>query len=269
MKILIIGSSGRIGTEILEQFKEYEIVAPKRDIYLNWNQTNQLKSIQNFIDENNISSIFICSGIMDSSKDEKIIYDVNFFLPRNIIEATRTLRTRIITFGTVMESVAPECNQYVRSKQKLQNFIDNENDNTRILSLKIHTIYGGCEPNEYMFLGQMLKSLKYKTTFNMSSGNQLREYHHVQDLVLAIKHLYENNIFGNQYMSSGKPIKLKDIAKFVFEYFEQISNLNIGSISHNELDNFEKTLPANSHIPNNSFREPCRGIVKYLENFLQ
>ena len=82
MKILIIGSSGRIGTEILEQFKEYEIVAPKRDIYLNWNQTNQLKSIQNFIDENNISSIFICSGIMDSSKDEKIIYDVNFFLPR-------------------------------------------------------------------------------------------------------------------------------------------------------------------------------------------
>ena len=70
-------------------------------------------------------------------------------------------------------------------------------------------------------------------------------------------------------MSSVNPIKLKDLAMFVFEHFKQISNLNIGSISDSELDNFTNKLPANPHIPSNSFREPYRGIVKYLENFLQ
>jgi nucleoside-diphosphate-sugar epimerase len=119
-----------------------------------------------------------------------------------------------------------------------------------------------------MFLGQILKSLKNKTTFNMSSGNQLREYHHVEDLVSAIKHLFTNNASGNQQMSIGNPIKLKNLAIFIFEYFNARSNLRIGAISDNSLDNFENKLLANTYIEKISFREPYESIAKYLENYL-
>ena len=269
MRILLIGSSGRIGSQILKEFQDHEIISPERKVYSEWHNIEQIKNIQRYVEVNNIESIFVCSGIMNSSENERTILDVNFFLPANIIEATRSQRTRIIMFGTVMEDIAPDCNEYVRSKQRLQEFINREIQNERFLSLKIHTIYGGSRPNEYMFLGQILKSLKNQVVFNMSSGSQLREYHHVEDLVLAIKQLFINNISGIQHLSVGNPIKLKDLATYIFEYFGARSNLKIGSIPHNNLDNFSNILPSNSLIEEVRFRDPYEGITQYLEKYLK
>ncbi|MDA8957341.1 NAD-dependent epimerase/dehydratase family protein [Gammaproteobacteria bacterium] len=269
MRILLIGSSGRIGNQILKQFQEYEIICPSRETYSSWHQVEQLENIKNYIKANNIGSIFICSGIMNASESERLIFDVNFSLPANIINATRDFGSKIITFGTVMEVIAPDSNIYVRSKQKLQKFINNEEHNNRILSLKIHTIYGGGPPNEYMFLGQILKSLKNKANFSMSSGEQLREYHHVEDLVKAIKHLFVNNAHGNQHISVGSPTKLKDLATFIFKHFNALSSLKIGAISDNNLDNFEKILPANPLLEKISFRSPYQATVMHLENYLK
>ena len=35
------------------------------------------------------------------------------------------------------------------------------------------------------------------------AGTQLREYHHVEDVVVALKHLFECEVAGEQYISKG------------------------------------------------------------------
>ena len=194
MNFLVIGASGRIGTEIVKQFNEHNAICPKREVYKFWHKTNKASDIRNYLDQNRVKAIFICSGVMDPEKNREEIFNVNYNLPKNIIESTAGSKIRIITFGTIMELVAPGLNQYVESKEKLQKYINSSESKDRVLSLKIHTIYGGKEPNRFMFLGQVLEALKTNQEFKMTSGNQLREYHHVEDLVKAIKHLFIKKI---------------------------------------------------------------------------
>ena len=46
------------------------------------------------------------------------LLSVNYWLPRNIIEGTRFFKVRTITFGTVMEALMPAANNYIISKVK-------------------------------------------------------------------------------------------------------------------------------------------------------
>ena len=55
------------------------------------------------------------------------------------------------------------------------------------MHLHLHTLYGG-RPQAHMFLGQMIRALERGAEFAMSSGEQLREYHHVHDIAGAMVH---------------------------------------------------------------------------------
>ena len=113
-------------------------------------------------------------------------FNVNFHLPKNIILSNKNTNNLIVTFGTIMEDLSPDANNYTSSKNQLTQFIKTSKIQN-ILSLKIHTLYGGDKPNAYMFLGQMLNSINKNEDFKMSSGKQIREYHHVDDESKAIK----------------------------------------------------------------------------------
>ena len=268
MKILVIGSSGRIGTEIKKQFEGYELICPHRDVYSEWHKKTKLNEISDFIQLNQVDAVFICSGVMDSNSCEMQLNDVNFHLPGNIIEATRPNSTRIVTFGTIMEIIAPNCNKYVKSKQRLQDFISRELEPERILSLKIHTVFGGGPPNPYMFLGQILDSLVKGVVFKMSAGTQLREYHHVEDVVVALKHLFECEVSGEQYISKGNPVQLKELAEYVFTFFDKQAMLRVGAIAHNSADNFEKVVSENVLLKSIPFRDARSAVAQYLKVYV-
>mgnify|MGYP001180119159 CR=1 FL=1 len=269
MRILIIGSNGRIGSEIKKQFQEYEILTPPRSVYHAWHSEKKISEIEKYFETNkNINGIFICSGIMNSSKDPSEINKVNYLLPKNIIKSVKSKYTKIVLFGTVMELIAAGSTEYVKSKQRLQDFLNQECKHKKILSLKIHTVYGGLPPNNYMFLGQILESIKSLKNFKMSSGNQLREYHHVEDLVYAIKHLYKKDVYGIVDISTGQSIRLKDLATSIFTYFGKHNLLKLGAIKDNNLENYSYTLPRHSLTKNLKFRDAKNGIIEYLKENL-
>ena len=67
-----------------------------------------------------------------------------------------------------------------------------------------------------MFLGQILSALKNDEAFKMTSGCQLREYHHFLDDAEAIRTISGLKITGVVNLSHGKPVSLKDIAQASF-----------------------------------------------------
>jgi nucleoside-diphosphate-sugar epimerase len=66
----------------------------------------------------------------------------------------------------------------------------------------------------------------------MSSGDQLREYHHADDIAASLSALLEKEwTFGPTIeISSGKPVKLGDLAQAVFRAFKKEKLLKIGAL---------------------------------------
>jgi nucleoside-diphosphate-sugar epimerase len=266
--IYLIGGKGRLGMSITKVFGNSNLVSLDRKEYQDWFRSesiNDIQSVLNISSESSSNTIMILSGIMDPSEDKELINKVNFQLPKNIIKACEGTTSKIVTFGSVMEDLSPEVNHYIASKNKLSEFINSTS--VDVLSVKIHTLYGGGAPNTYMFLGQLLDSIINKTEFKMSSGNQLREYHHVDDDSKAIMELLRQNITGKELISHGEAISLKELATSIFTEFDMLDKLRIGACEDRNKENYNIKYSKNINLNTLSFRNSIAGIISYLKFF--
>ena len=74
-----------------------------------------------------------------------------------------------------------------------------------------------------MFLGGIYHALKNNLPFPMTSGEQLREYHHILDEVNAIDFLVQEENDEVINLSHGDPVRLCDLAMNIFIVFERAS----------------------------------------------
>ena len=217
-----------------------------------------------------VSHVINAAGVIDPNWDEKELFQINFLLPANIIRAISHSDVRLVTFGTVLENIESlnTSNAYLRSKLKLHDFIQ-ENLNTNVLHLQMHTWYGGSKNPNHMFLGQVLDSIKNKTRFKMSSGNQLREYHHISDDVEALKHVLDSDFRGIVHISHGNPLRLKNLALAIFEYFDEMDLLEVGALPTFVNENEEVYFQRHSIYDSVVFRDALRGVPTWLGGLLK
>ena len=268
-RIFLIGGRGRLGTSIKKIFNNEDLIVLERRIYEEWfrpEKINDIRSVLNINPSKSEDIIMVLSGAMNPKEDREHLFNVNYELPKNIIKANEGSNNKIVTFGTIMEDLSPEANNYIASKKKLSKFIDNTSAKT--LSVKIHTLYGGEAPNPFMFLGQIFHSLKNNIDFKMSSGDQLREYHHIDDDSKAIMELLRQDLTGKEVISHGEAISLKDLAKIIFKKFDMVDNLKIGSLPDRIKENYDIYFAKNPLLNNVVFRDTADGVTKYLKEFL-
>jgi len=119
-----------------------------------------------------------------------------------------------------------------------------------------------------MFLGQILRSLKFKKELKMSNGNQLREYHYIDDDILAIKKILDSNIYGVIELNHGNAIYLKDLATYIYSSFNSLPLLKIGAVEDPINENFYFLHKRPLVIANMTFADTLPAVVKYLKNCL-
>ena len=115
-----------------------------------------------------------------------------------------------------------------------------------------------------MFAGQMFEALVRKERFRMSGGAQLREYHHVHDIAASIWSFLSGD--GQDQMielSSGEPIRLRDLASAVFKYFNETDLLEVGSKIHSQGEVFESIYQRSPYLAAN--RDPIEGVVCWFK----
>ncbi|WP_145522513.1 NAD-dependent epimerase/dehydratase family protein [Yersinia rohdei] len=265
----VIGSRGRLGNAIYQSYPGECITALDRSIYENWGGNSCHDEISNYFKEKSKpdSIIFIASGLLDPKLSPEAHLNVNYLLPKNVIEATSHLGLKVVTFGTIMEDIVSTKNTYINSKAMLGNYISNLSSEN-VLHIRIHTLYGAGLPSPFMFLGQLYNSLKNKTIFEMSPGNQLREYHHIDDDVDAIHKLTSNNVNGIFNLSHGQPVKLKDIANYIFKEFQLENLLSIGAYPEPKDDNYGTISQRPTELNGIEFRDTLPGILIYLKKCL-
>jgi nucleoside-diphosphate-sugar epimerase len=264
--ILLLGSSGILGSALVEEFNSHYVTRVARHEVDRWASSGGSTHVKRFLDglEYKPLLIFNAAGITNPAAPYADLENINYLLPANLVLVTQELGIKIVTFGTIMESIPGswESNTYLKSKIQFRNFLDSESTSkTNVLHLQIHTWYGGLKMHEHMFLGQLFESIRKRENFQMTDGNQLREYHHIKDDLGVLRRLLEIDAHGVHQINHGEAYELRDIADFVLQSFSLSELLRIGSLLKSQADNFSFRFPCNIETGSMSFRPTLKGIV--------
>ena len=267
-QVIILGQKGNLAASLLRQYPNAVTVG--KEEFLEWIQKpNKLTEIISKLEvlPKDID-IFNCAGVTSARLDIKEINLANYQLPLFLSEQSELLDYRLITFGTIMEQLPKYAtsNNYLESKLRFYNqFQLNESWASSNLHIQMHTLYGGRQIHPHMFLGQIYNSLTNLESFKMSGGEQIREYHHVDDVAKAIRVIVETQQSGLRDISNGVPEKLKNIAEAIFSHFDATQLLCLSSDKMNENDNRDLIFKKPLELTEVTFRPTIQNIIGWLE----
>lgn len=263
--VLILGSNGNIALTLASIFPSSTII-PRQE-YLTWLQDGE-SNINSFILNQKVAPkyIFNCVGITNPAFDESLLLKLNYELPKLLLSSTLDGMPKIVTFGTVMENNQKYAltNKYLKSKFLFHEWLLHSNQNSNFLHLQLHTLYGGIRIHEHMFLGQIHSAIKNRKPFPMSPGIQIREYHHIDDDANAALDFLKRGMTGILPINHGDPIKLCDLAEYIFDYFDCYSLLEVGKFEANEFDALSPISLSNQDFNMTQFRDTKEGIIEWL-----
>lgn len=266
--IFIIGGRGRLGQAIYSRHGPGNAILLDRAVYGNWWRDGARDEISRFFApwEGSNSTVFVAAGILDPKLAEYLHMNINYQLPKNIIEGVTKLGLKTVTFGTVMEQLPGTPNPYILSKVQLGNYVAGlAVADHGPAHFRVHTLYGGGQPSAFMFLGQILNCLKTASEFRMTQGLQLREYHHVDDDTLAVQLFLDSGFSGATDLSHGQPVSLATLATFVFRAFKAEKLLRIGALPEPAAENYGQKFNRHLLLSGMEFRETLPGVTDYLK----
>jgi nucleoside-diphosphate-sugar epimerase len=267
-QIVILGENGNLSKSLTKKFPN-AIVIPKLR-YMDWlvSPDKISKFFSDLETTEEIPDVYNCAGVTDPSVNPSLIDQVNYTLPVFLSEQSNVAKFRLITFGTVMELLPKysTSNPYLESKLKFYTrYVADDNWQNRNIHIQMHTLYGGSRIHNHMFLGQIFHSISTKKVFNMSGGDQIREYHHIDDDAEAIVQVTNTVGGGLIDISHGKPEKLRDIAISLFDHFNSRALLNIASKAADENDNKNIVFKRTGNLPDTLFRSTIHNLIIWLE----
>tara|TARA_B110000908_G_C10087359_1_gene372362 strand:+ start:75 stop:809 length:735 start_codon:yes stop_codon:yes gene_type:complete len=243
--IILIGKRSRLTEAISQQLHDCLIVS-----------THDALTLKKF---DNAKTIIICSAITNPRTTVEEIEEINVKLPISIFENNPT--AEIVTFGTVLEKHKFVDNAYVASKRMLCHNMSSRAGYWK--HYRLNTLYGIGEPKKHMFLSDLLRSIRSKSTFEMSSGYQMREYHHYYDLAAVLESELTTKKYGELEISSGSAISLYNLAKGVIEYLGIPIRIAVTQDMHDSIVTTNHQYQS-SHI----FRDPIAGVGNYFKSLI-
>jgi nucleoside-diphosphate-sugar epimerase len=214
------------------------------------------------------------AGLVDPRADPADLDRINVEAPLRLVEHLSDHvgpgRRRLITFGSVLER-RPELagsNAYLSSKARLFGRWKQMHAELPLtwIHVHLHTLYGGSQPpHPFMFTGQMLAALTNGSRFQMSGGEQLREYHHLDDIAQSIVRFLQSVSPKPRLLelSCGRPVRLRDLAQAVFEHFRALELLSIGARPACNAEIYENEYAYTPDLA--AYREPCAGVIAWFE----
>lgn len=271
MTFYLIGARGRLGQAIADEYANSEIIPLERHHYEAWSQAGGGDLVSRYFEKSSPAGaiVFVASGLLDPKLSHEELLSVNYQLPKNVIDGATKVGMKVVTFGTVMEGLLQSKNPYIQSKTALGEYVKVvAGDAKPVIHLQIHTLFGRGQPSPFMFLGQMLAAIRANQTFKMTSGRQLREYHHLADEAKAIRQITTSEQYGVMNLSHGKPLILRTIAESVFEALGKSDLLAVGALPEPPDENYEQVLKPSALVQQLAFRDSLSAIVEYMQTCL-
>lgn len=300
--VLITGSSGFIGKHLISTLLKlnYKLICIdlNHDTEFIANYGASLKyyngNIQNseFIEEvflkHSPDYIVHLAGLKNrtNSKDEfNISMNDNYYGTLNILNAAENTQNlkRIVLMGTAeeygnLEDIYIESGKtepvsaYGLSKLSatLLGMVFNKQYGLPVVVLRPSIAYGPGQGNE-MFIPALINSLVKNVVFDMTSGNQYRNFVYVLDLVYAIELALLNDECNGQIINIGasKSVRLIEAAAYIANKLKKKHLLNVGAIQYkkSEMMNYHLDVTKASEMlkwaPNYNFYDSLNETINY------
>ncbi len=240
---VILGQSGNLGREFLKLYGANIGTIPiDRQLTRYWISEGSVSDIRSYLQairkNRQELNLFVCTGMTDPKK----VFEVNLvnnIFPKKIVQASENLDIKIVTFGTVQEDWDLS-NHYIDSKRQFSKWLEQSNTDY-VRNFKLHTLYGGIRTDNNLFLSQIIRSLESGREFKMTSGLQIREYHHQAQVTEYIDYLLKSEPLDHpRHISHGQPVSLRNLAEYIFDRFRVKELLNIDPSINVREDNFNR-----------------------------
>ena len=269
MTFFILGAGGRLGRALLTTYSESNVRTLHRAITDSWLTESGPGDVERFFTRacaGPDDTVLLASGLIDPNLSASDLDRVNFVMPRNVIEGCSTLGVKVVTFGTVMEGDGFARNPYIETKIRLSNHVrERVAAGHRVLHLRMHTHFGLDMPSKFMFLGNVLEAIVSKKKLKMSSGRQLREFHHLDDEARAIRHVIEAGVDGVVPISHGNPVTLREVAENALQHFGHSELLSLKELPDPPHENYTHRFRPHELVREISFRDSLPAINSYLD----
>jgi len=272
--ILLIGKRGMLSGAIQDLFRSENLVIVENELARQWSYPNSRDQIIDFMKalKQKPSLIINSAGNTNPLSQPELLLSANLHLPKNLYEFAEQNQIKLVTFGTIFENFVDiaHTNAYLKSKYEFYKYIkDKSHTQSHFLHLQAHTWYGGHVLHRHMFLGQAFNSIKKEITFNMTSGEQLREFHHIKDDMGALELLLRRNIGGIFQLNHGLPVTLRALAEHLFSNFGISDKLKVGSLPNPKIENSKVKFVKNELLNDTNFRDTYSGVSSYFESLLK
>lgn len=300
-KILITGASGFIGTNLLFALMKQNVdiaVIARHDNLMFDNVKKYIGDICDYsfvektISDFQPSKVFHLAAYKKRSstvEDMSKALKVNLIGTLNIYQALLNVPAleSIVTLGTTDEygEINPPFNEsltempsstYGFSKfcvTKLSEFF-NRNFKLPIVVLRPTIAYGPHQGQD-MFIPSLIKTLLNDNKYEMTPGDQIRDFIYISDLIEAIITVSNNISYLGQIFNigSGSPIMIKEVAISIAKQLDKEQLLSIGAISYRDREvmnyniSMDKIFKNSEWKPKVSLEKGLNQTIKYYQNF--
>ena len=270
MKILILGSSGMLGSEVKKVFIGNTLILPDEK-ELNITDENR---VLEFIKEEKPEVIINCAAYTnvdgcESEDNKKIAFKVNGYGPGYLAKGAKEVRAKLVHISTdyvfagdkktpyETDDPVDPINAYGETKLLGENEIKKNCDSYYIL--RTAWLYGENGPN---FIDTMLKLGKEKSEIKVVN-DQYGSPTNVKDLAKGIKNIISQDKYGIYHMVNHGYCSWYDLAVLVFKYADM--KVKVDPVSSVELIRPAKR-PSNSRINDRKLVENGYELLRNYED---
>lgn len=229
-RVLVTGSEGMIGRELVEQLLELDVNPYLFDIKLGWDITNK-EDIERFIKDENIDYVFHLFGIKGNPKVTKE-KPVDFMGPMlqgdtNMITLAQKYGVKRFLYTSSIAVEHPKTDWYPAwAKRTAEELIKAMRiqypDGTKYCIVRPANVYGRFDdfsnPNSMVITNLISFSLLRNIIKIYGDGNQIRDFINAKDvargMIQAMEEMQENPV----NLCSGKGVSIKKVAEIISKY---------------------------------------------------
>lgn len=247
MKISVLGTNGLLSTNIGKfcningfELDMYGLEKPYSHSYTNYFKINLLRDDLNFnrLKDSDLIIYAVGAGIQSNLKENTdLIFNLNVTIPIMICNHLNQaeFKGRFVTFGSYFEigtntnnicfseddllkSQNKVLNDYSISKRLLSRFANSANLIFTYWHFVLPTIYGEME-SEHRLIPYTIKSIDTNSDISFTSGDQIRQYIYIDDVINIIFDSVNSNLEGGIYNISGvEEFTVKELVKRLYEF---------------------------------------------------
>ena len=278
-KIFVTGSSGFLGSHLVDYFEEKgnEVVSfdnvdtalsgKKNTFKGNILNYNELEKAMKGCDI--VFHFAAISDIQESHDNPKDTLEVNIIGTLNILKACINNNIKKLVFASTIYVYSKYGSIYRISKQASEKLIEeySRHNNLNYMILRFGSLYGTRSNMNNSIYNMIFNAMNYDKISRDGDGNEIREYIHVKDAVQICYDLIQKKFTSEYYMITGKQsLKIIDTLKIIQEILQKKINItfNKNKSHHYEVTPFSYENQVAKKVTPDSYIDLGQGILEVI-----